>query len=225
MKTDTPFEGLTEPQWADQAGTNLAHTLVSPAQVLTGIFLDLLRQRFGAGTFRRSEALDGLTWVPDFRQTSLIIGVAGEFEPRATDRRPAVLVKRKGSRPTRLSINDQYHGLPAPDPHYSVDSGMPYEVLISSTYTLFCLGRVEAEAEALGVEVWFELMEFGPLIRREGCLTRFELMELPEVGKLEEDTERFVLPVSCTASWQHGWRLRPTGPVLKQTSLQIQPTE
>ena len=145
--------------------------------------------------------------------------------------RPAILVKRNTYGRIKLGIGDKYMmgGKPSIDnlndlgntSNNAIDAGTQFEVIIAGSHTVFCIGTTGAEAETIGTEVFFELLEFTPVIRRDLGLNKFQVMEIGGINKLEESKEHWVVPVTVTFMFNHTWTLTQDAPKLKGVSLTV----
>lgn len=76
-------------------------------------------------------------------------------------------------------------------------------------------------AEILATEVANELSEIGVELTRRANLTRFMTAKVGMAGKLEEDTENFVIPVTVGWAYQHIWRSEVESRKLKTIKLSM----
>jgi hypothetical protein len=193
---------------------------------MTGVILDIMRRHFQDGNIVDPDA-KGKVWT-DTNDTGIFIepvtkfaGIAGQN----VQQRPAILVKRNSFKPLKLSIGDRYHGTGVattaqPGVEYVVDSSERFGVLMTGSHTLFCIGKSGAEAEVIGTEAFFELVEFKQLIRKDIGLTKFEIMDMSEPKLLEESKEHWVTVIPVTYAFRHDWKLRSEGMVFKTIQLE-----
>jgi hypothetical protein len=145
---------------------------------------------------------------------------------QALQQRPAVYIKRNTFSTIKVGIGDKYMigtkgrvDTDEPIGHNTVDGSTMFGTLLGGSYTYFCIGNTGAAAEAVGTEMYFELLEFSPLIRRDFSFNRFQVMEMGGVSKLEESDEHWVVPVTVALAAAHDWGLRAELPYYKATSL------
>lgn len=221
----------------DNARSSLC-TTGKKAMNLTGIMLWVIRRHFQTADYIKDENLKDYVWASQPNDTTStasesqimiepvtkVTGVPSQF----IQQRPAVLVKRNPLRPTKLGFGDWVMPLGAPsvDPDrrsydYSLDTSNRYEVLVVGSHTVFCIGGTGGEAEALGTEVFYELVEFAQLIRRDMDLNTFKIEGMDAVAKLEESKEHFVVPITATYAYFHAWQLTPELPELNAIGLQL----
>jgi hypothetical protein len=191
----------------------MCHLLARPL-VLTGFLRDYLVRHFQAMTIE-DNALRHLIWKNDLT-TPILIESIHRWRPQLTEARPAVIIKRNAYSNRRVGIGDRMQGNPADrlgNAHFAT-----YWL---GSHTLFCLGGSGAQAELLATEVQRELTEFGPVIQRAVGLHRYQVVEVGEVGELEESTENFVVPVAVAYAFEQKWVLLSQAPRLAHVSLSM----
>lgn len=181
--------------------------------LITGILVQSMRQHFAAASNIENPALRNLVWDPS-PGSSIVVESITRWKPAASGTRPAVVVKRGGVSAISLGINDQLQG------YFNDDGREFYVTFLRGTHTLFCIGSEAGEAEYLGAEVYRELVQFGPVIRRSFQLTKFKLAGIDELHKVEEAPGSYAVPVSIAYVFEDCWVLEPNAPRLKRISLQ-----
>jgi hypothetical protein len=224
MHSDTPKTGVLEaPRWADDQHISSLCTTGHRPLILTGVLLWLVRSQFQNAGNIISDKLKAYIWNQDPTVTKIKIDSVTEWRLQDTQRRPSVMVKRNTLRPNQrsLSIGDKLHGgmIPSPSGAFPVDSGSRYNVLMLGSHTLFAISQNGAEVEELAAEVFYRLVEFGPVIQRDLGFDRFVVPEIGAVHKLEESKEHWVVPIVVAYGYQHAWRLAPEGPPMKTVEL------
>jgi len=203
--------------------------------IMTGALLWILRRHFSLATNIVDETLRDYTWTKDDGdsiESKITIESITKFagpSSQALQRRPAIYVKRNTYRPQRVSIGDAFHGdnpsqqqsVAPGGGNYAVDSGERFGLFIGGSHTVFCVAGVEAEAEALGTEVFFEFLEFASLIRRDLNLYRFYPTEMGAAQRLEESDEHWAVPIVVVYAFEHDWILRSEEPYLKTIELDV----
>jgi len=225
--SETPIY-LNIPQWIDPEPSALC-TIGRPPLVMTGAMLWILRRHFADENNIVDPNLKAYLWHKEATDTSIMIEAVTKWAGQPTQivqSRPAILVKRNTYGRVKMGLGDKYmSGGKSPVDNLdnlgdnALDTGTRFEVLIAGSHTVFCLGGTGAEAEAVGTEVFFELLEFTPLIRRDLGLNKFQVMELGGVSKLEESKEHWVVPVVVTYAFNHTWTLTEDAPKLKGVTL------
>ena len=194
--------------------------------ILTGIFISLARQHFSRADNLREDSLRESLWNPDDTKSKILIESVTRWKTNVVQQRPAIMVKRGNIQlDESLSIGDMYQ---AHSQTYInrgnkkvVDSGNYFAIMLLSSHTLFCIGNTGAEAETIGTEMYFQLLEFMPIIRDEFNLKRLRVDNLGQVAKLEESSEHWVVPVSVSYAFTHTWSVDKLGPELKSISLAV----
>jgi len=210
-----------------------------PANVITGVLIRLLQEHFanpenmeynGLNEFadlecmRAKTQLQGYIWDSDNTKTSIQIQPVWLYNTQDIERRPGLYVKRNGQRPQRIAIDDG--GMAANSRRDAQGNvvevrGQYYSQMVIGSHTVFAVGQSGAEAELLGQEVFNHLMMFGPLIRRDMSLHRFQIQEAGEIGLLAEFGEHFVVPIVAGYAFAWSWRLKQVAPWLKSLSVDV----
>ena len=128
--------------------------------------------------------------------------------------RPAVYIRRQPVSTRILGLNNRFQG-----GHVDPDGAEAHETLHTTGHILFALGRTGGEAEVLGAEIWRHFMHFQPVIRKDLKLARFQVMELSEVGKVEEATDHWATAISVFTAFYERWELIMEAPILKVLKL------
>lgn len=217
-----PVTGAT-PQFIDTVPSALC-TTGHQALNVTGFLLWTIRRHFSLVSNIKDAALQQYIWAPQPDDTTInasesniliepVTKVTGQPQ-QFLQMRPAVLVKRNSWTPKKLGIADWVmpFGRNKLDMSkrpfdYALDTANHYEVLVVGSHTIFCIGGTGGEAEALGTEVFYELLEFAQLIRADLDLERFQINEVSPVAKLEESKEHYVVAIDVFYSFFHAWKL------------------
>jgi hypothetical protein len=202
---------------------------------LTGAIVYILRRHFSDADVIKDEDLRAYLWKPQPADTTAAAsGSEILIEPLSKltgqpsqylQQRPAALVKRNRWSSKKLGVGDRYTGVQRTANlnnrvnDYALDSSQRYEILITGSHTVFCIGGTPAEAEAVATESFFELLEFAQLIRTDLGLGYFKVNGIEPVSRLEESHEHFVAPIVLTYTFFHGWRLRNETVTLGSFSL------
>lgn len=223
MLSDTPVTGaMRTPQTIGKEVSSLCVTGLSPAQLLLGAYVSMLRRHFSASprfnnTLRPAgQALplqDGFRYIGDTAQTGMYIGAAGAWDPATAGKRAAVAVKRNAFKSQRVGVNHQVQG------NGPLDGNPRYGLLQLGSHTCFAIAQSEASADLLGTEVFNFFTEFGPVIRKDLRLTRFEAVSNGEPGLLEESKQHWAVPVVIASAFWQGWTYEDYGPPLKTLEI------
>jgi hypothetical protein len=206
--------------------TSLCTTQVA-TEIMTGIFTRLLQQHFSdpanlsynQNTEPGQKMLEDYIWTSDNTTTKIQIQPVWKYNPQDVQRRPALYVKRNKWETKRIAMND---GMTI-GPSNGQVKGEFHVRQIDGSHTVFCVGRTGAEAELLGQEVTDLLMCFAPLLREDLKLHRLEVPEVDSVALVDEDVERYVVPVTATYTAMKTWRIDKVAPWLKTIGIQITP--
>lgn len=210
-----------------------------PANVLTGILLNLLREHFanadnleynGQNEFTTAEGtkplnqLQSKLWTPNNTTTGIQIQSVWDYNSQDIQRRPALYVKRNALQTQRLGINDGFTVNSKRDPKTGkvlAVQGEYKSLMILGSHTVFCVGSTGAEAELYGMEVFSHLVGFAQLIREEMNFNRFMVMECGEVAILDEFEEHFVVPIVVAYAFGWSWRINKVAPWLKTLAIAL----
>jgi len=207
-------------------------TTQHPANVLTGVFVQMLQHHFadpsrlqynGTNEFTDSshgtakKELEGYVWLPDRRETKIQIQSTLDLSTEDIQRRPGIYVKRNKLQPRKISINHGMSTGAVKDAQGQLVriEGQLHSVLVLGSHTIFSVGQSGAEAELLGQEVFELMLQFGPLLRAELKFQSFETVECDEVSILEEATTHNAVPVVVGYAYPRSWRIERVAPWLK----------
>jgi hypothetical protein len=181
---------------------------------MTGLVVQLLRQHFSDGHNIGEPSLRGTLWRTT-NPTGIVIESSTKWDPSKGGQLPAIVVKRNDYAFQRFGINDQLMGGYGDD-----NSGAEwYTTFVIGSHTIFCLATEGAEAEVLGAETYFELLDFGPLFRRNFCLHRWVVQGVGAVHYLAEAAGAYFVPVTISYAFEQVWKLRPDAPLLKKIGI------
>lgn len=188
---------------------------------MTGVMLWLLRSHFADPQNIVNPAIKDFVYRPN-ETTGITIEPSLAWDPTQVEARPAVYVRRNAWKPNdgMMSIANKYQSR-GPSTN-TIDNGDRYEIMLTGSHTLFCVGRRGAEVEELGAEVFLRMVEFAPIIRKDFNLHKFAVDEMGESAKLEESSEHFAVPIRVGYAFAHGWLLKVLGPYMKSISVKTQ---
>lgn len=209
--------GDTTPQAFDQTPSALCSTGFTP-QIMTGVFVQLMRQHFAdrqniADPILRAQERGtpgNFIWTPDnSSHMGLEIESVTLFDPKRTEKRPAVFVRRNGWQPRKIGINNQVLGRPL------ISGQRMFTQLMLGSHTIFCLAGKAGEAELLGYEVASELFMSGPILREALYLTQFAVAEIGGIGKIKEASDNYAVPITVSYAFENTWQMHQHVPLLK----------
>lgn len=202
----TPDPDLT----LDQV-SNLSSQGTTPL-MMTGLFVQLLRQQFASRDQITTPQLKSLLWSPE-NPSSMLIESITRWDPAKTGQVPGVLVKRNDWSVIRLGINDKLMG------YGPIDGSDYYTVLGMGSHTLFALAPDAGQAELLGTEVYLNFLHFGPVFRKFFKLHRLVVQSVGGLFRLEEPIGTYGVPVTIAYVFQETWKITPQEPILKKVTL------
>lgn len=185
--------------------------------IMTGVFLQIIRSHFSDPENIQDHNLKENVWSPDEKFSKILIEPVYKWDAKKIQARPAVIVKRGGWKVQRFGIGDKYMG-PPEETGFAEDR---YIVGMGGTHVFFCLGNSGLEAEALGAEVFYEMLEFSAIIREQFCLGTFQVSDLGEVSRFEEAHDHFAVPVTVSYAMQHQWKLLRQAPEWMRSNVYI----
>ena len=184
-------------------------------QIMTGLFVSLLRQHFSSADniesaiFRERVFRSG----PDEdASTSLLIEDATVWTPGRTALRPGIIVKRNSWEHQKRFTLDSSSGVDA-------QGNVQYTKLWRGSHTIFCIGREGAEAEVLVAETYRFLMHFGMVFRHYFGLLMLELLEIGALAMLQEEPNNFVVPITIGYGWAETWTVQENIATLRDIRL------
>lgn len=185
--------------------------------LLTGAFVQWLRQHFVAASNLEDPDLakpgTEFVWTQDPLTRRISIESYTRWDADLVENRPALIVKRNGWQHQRLAIDNRYHGFVNPA------GSRDYSCSWLGSHTVFVISGEGAECEKLAAEVYRELNQFAPLMRKELDLLRLEVTEVGELSLLEEASENFVVPIVIAYGFTESWTLRPSAAPLRKAEI------
>lgn len=188
--------------------------------ILTGTLLQIMQHHFSEPSNIVQEKLKSYVWTPEAQVSRILIEAGYNWSPENIQQRPAVVVKRGQLKTTKMSMGNIFHGAPDLD-GYDEEKMI---VAFQGSHSLFCVGRTGTEAEELGAEVAYELLEFSQIIRKQFNFMLFELFEIGQVCRLQESNDHFAVPVTVTYAYSHGWTVLRQRPLWMSVGLQVNPS-
>jgi len=233
MNTGQPpiTDQLQTPQSVDHIPSALC-SVGRPPIIMTGALLWALRRHFATANYIVDAGLRAYTWHSDTTQTKIMIEPYTSWTPaaiQALQMRPACLVRRGPWQSQKLGFADQYQGAGNNRVDATVlisdtggvDNGIKHEVIIQGQHTVACMAGKGAEAEALGTEVFYELLEFQQVIREDLGLSVFKVSGLGPTAKVEDSREHWMAPVQLEYSFNHAWSVQQDGLPVKTAAINV----
>lgn len=196
------------------AASSLASLGVRP-YLLTGIFVQMLRQHFADLQNIVSPSLSGFTWTssPD---SPVRIESADVWDPDKIDNCPALIVTRNDWKQERIGIGNRFLG------GDNLDGTEYFSKMMVGSHTITAIDRSGAAAETIAFEAYSELGRFADVIRRDLCFHRFDFESLGSLKKLKEGRDEFAAPMLVSYAALESWSIRSDAPLLKTFDFQVQ---
>ena len=205
------------------------------AQILTGVFLQLIRSHFSSADYIEEPRLRTCLWVPkvddavvaDPERSRILIEPVYRWDPRTIQARPGIIVRRNDLQPrNRLGIGmNEEVSLGGLDPDSLPEAGREYYLPFQGSHSLFCVAKDGGAAELLSTEVARQLYQFArPIVKEFG----FEFLELAHIGavsRLEESFEHFAVPVTIKYGFYDHWKVTKQTPRFAGISLNTIPAD
>lgn len=182
--------------------------------IMTGIFVTLLRNHFSDANNIESEVFRTRLFKTgtDADETGVMIEDATVWTPSRTGKRPAVVVRRNAWDHQKRTTFDSRAGTTA-------EGHGIYVKFWRGSHTIFCIANTGTETEILGAETYRMLMHFGPVFREYFKLMQLEIMQYGQLARVEEATQRFVVPITLAYGWSEQWIIREHVPPLQDVRL------
>ncbi len=186
-------------------------TLMPQRLLVTGILIQWMREHFTCPSRIVNPLLHNALWNEDIAETGISIDSVFKYNPAVTEFRPGIFVKPGPWKVIRYGIDDRWMvGTRETQPTCDVHVRHTYyNSMCQGSHTLFCVAGESAEVEILANEVYKELLQFAPVVRRKFNFLRFVVTDMGEPAILEEATENFVVPIVVSYGAQDVWRIRP----------------
>lgn len=194
-------------------------------RIVTGILRRFLGNHFADPLNIEEPSLRDLVWVENtsnkaFNPASkILIESSLRYVADATDQRPAIIIHRGDwtlNPPVGMNSNLMQGG----GAYGANDTRSQF---YTGTHTLFCIAP-GAECEVLGCEVYREIGQFAPELRKLPQFMAFRLTSIGSPQPLTKSLKEFVVPVTVTYQFQDTYELVPHLPKIKrfQTNYNIQ---
>lgn len=179
--------------------------------VMTGFLRQWFISHFSAAATVEHPELRSKLWSAVPTETGIEIESVTRWKPETTEFRPAVVISRNDWKVLRLGLDDRMMG-----EQWAPPGRDHFAAYLEGSHTLFCVSSQPTEAEILGAEVYREMMQFGPLVRRELDLMRFVVVGVGKLFELEEARTNYAVPVTVAYAAEERWQLIPYQPFLKR---------
>lgn len=182
-------------------------------RVITGFILDVLRRHFSTPEIITNTHLQKYIWS-DSEETAILIEEMTNWQPKITQLRPAILVKRGVlTQLPPLSIGDRGHG------QYVLKD--EYCIAWEGSHTVNCVSTLGPEAENLADEVAQELYTYAITWRKECRLGHIDVKSIGETTLMEESGQFWQVPVLVEYKYYDTWTLKHLGVPLRHIDVKV----
>jgi len=212
------MQTFPEPTWGDTYKIetkciNSLYALKDPYK-LTGFFVQWVRALFNRAENIINEKIKGYLWNEDSKLSKITIDPSFKDNPDTTRRRPAIYVRRKGVSQDTPGMKGGMHSLSTDNDGFF--RGKDLSSIISGGHSFECIGDTEAEAENIGLEVFFHLLKYTNAIKTTGGLGVFWVATLTETKHAGEGKDYWVCSVNVKWHHTYNWTLDRDAPILKE---------
>ena len=185
------------------SGINVRKTPI----LLTGIILEILKAHFSQEEIWK--------YVDDEASTRIDINPSFKWDPKRTQDRPGIYVKREDIViGPRLGMDDLYHeDMRTGEKEYAINSNV--------SWTVFCISPQVGEAEELAMATSDVLIFFSPLLRRDYKFDMFGVTRIGAVGKMDESREFWLVPVQVEGKFNEVWPITPEALKIQSINLKV----
>ena len=200
--------------------------------ILTGIFVQLLREEFSSADNILDLGLKRHIWVSkpddpiivDPSRSQITIESVTKWDNRVHEGRPAVYVRRDGLKPMRVGIGmNQVQG--GPGTNGLPEWGDNFTEPVQGAHTIFCIAQHPGMAEKLATEVDGHLRQFGSVFRDEFGFIQYHVNSLGAIARLEESWEHYAVPITIEYAFWDCWSVTREAPRFKGTTLNASPRD
>jgi hypothetical protein len=133
---------------------------------------------------------------------------------------PSLLVKRETFQTERIAFHDRTL------PHMNrqgIYEGTEQQVNVIGSHSIICKGKYGGEADLLAQEVFFRMLHYQQVIKRDFALGSLMAKSVAEVRqRKDEATSTFYSVVRLEWAYVYRWRVIPEAPVLKRIGFEYQ---
>jgi len=216
---------LPEPVWTttqqiELDPSSICSTGVRPSY-MTGYLLRLLEAHFGNVDNIVDDNLKQYIWAPkgtDAIDTKILIEPADRYEATALQQRPGLYVKRANVQTSRIAILDKAITHLKPNGNYE---GENHFMALFGSHDIMCCARGPdgMAAERLAEEVFYMLLEYGPVIKKDIQANVIQTPMMAAAQKVEEDGLNYAVGVKFQWAFIHAWTLKPIAPILRDVRV------
>lgn len=153
----------------------------------------------------------------DVDGSKVLVSASYKRDGTNIQQRPAILIKREPVSASRISFDNKAQAGLNSD---GIFEGTSHQVTIQGKHSIISIGQTGAEADALGEEIYFRMLQYMPIIKTDLRLGHFMPEAMSEVKEIEQESSKAFYTVS-SLSWAYvyRWRIIPESPILKRLAL------
>jgi len=219
---------LPEPTWTDAQEvefdpSSICSTDTRPS-IITGAILTILRDHFSRSTNITDEKLRSFIWLPksadEDEQSKIHIEPWHMYDADHLQQRPAAYVSRGAVKVERIGLRDR--SLTHLSKRTGNQEGKDMIKLISCRHQVICCSaKSDMVADRLAEEIFYMLLEYGPVIQADLALGGFHVQAMSPSQKIDDDHENFMVGVQILWTNAHSWKLKPIAPILKNVGFVV----
>lgn len=230
---------FTEPEWGipQEAIEKCSsfHTGGPSPFLLSGVFLRLLQYHFSSANNIDEHLLKGYIWTPSTGVCAeTVVGGEGGSSQIIPGSRllirpdysqagpagqlPAIYIKREAFKTNKVSLgNKELTSLS----RAGLYEGETYRINITGSHTIVCAGATGAESELLGQEVFFRMLHYQQLIKKDFCLGSLQVLGVSDVKARKETAKTsFYTVVRLEWAYVYGWKVIPESAAVKRIAFE-----
>ncbi len=179
--------------------------------LITGYLRQWLQSHFGSADTIEQKILRSKIWKLVRTENGIEIESITRWKPSTTEFRPALVIARNDWNNLRFGIEDRMMG--------DLTANDNFATYFNGSHTVFCVSTLAEEAEILGLETYRELLQFGPVVRKELGLKRVQMAQLGKLFEMEEAESHYAVPITLAYAAEERWRIETIAPFLKKVVL------
>ena len=166
------------------------------------------------------ESLQDNVWNTVPKRSHIKIEPATKVTEDQVETTPAIIVGRGALSSTVVGLYGGWEKQTfGQDP--LLDNSDHRSVDIKGTISVSCMGRSGAEADLLGHEVFFSLIDYAHPLAQEMCVGAFQVNSLSPAEKLSSSDHLWVTRIEIGVSYTHSWELTRAQPPWKTFKLDL----
>jgi len=216
---------LPEPTWTttqpiELDPSSICSTGVRPSY-MTGYLLRLLEAHFANADNIVDANLKSYIWAAKGAasiDSKILIEPSDRYEATALQQRPGIYIKRAGVQSQRIMILDKAITHLSRNGNYA---GENHVLALVGSHDLMCCARGPdgMAAERLAEEVFYMLLEYGPVIKKDLQANVIQTPMLAAAQKVEEEGQNYAVGIKFQWAFIHAWTLKAIAPILRDVRV------